>query len=190
MSDEMVSGRRAARAMRDADSELAAAPESRTPGTVGSIADGDERRELRLWSGPVSVRQAASSIAVDDALVAPTDYQTAAHEVIARDVIAQSQPKSTPRRVLGVLALVIALGGVVAEAAGIGVASAGDDLLATVLAVIAIALTALGAVLGVVAIFLRRGRLSGAAAAVLGILGNPLLLVLVLGALADAVSLN
>ena len=88
------------------------------------------------------------------------------------------------------LALVIALGGVVAEAAGIGVASAGDDLLATVLAVIAIALTALGAVLGVVAIFLRRGRLSGAAAAVLGILGNPLLLVLVLGALADAVSLN
>ena len=185
MSDERISGRRAAPPQSNSDvpdggdrtrrhdEHIAAGPDE--------VDDPDEQNIVQMWSGPVSVRQPSAFIAVDDALVAPTDYQTA-----ARQVIQAPQQTPTSRRALGVLALVIALGGVGAEALGIGVASAGDDLLGTVLAVIAIALTAFGAALGIVAIILRRGRLWGVGAAVLGILANPLLLVLVLGALAPA----
>lgn len=128
-----------------------------------------------MWSGPVSVRQPSAFIAVDDALVAPTDYQTAPHAVV------ETPPPTRSRRMLGALSLVIAVAGVVAEGVGIGVASDGDDLSGTVLAFAAIGLTATAVVLGFLAIMLGRGRVPGVVGAVLGIVANPLLLVLVLG---------
>lgn len=143
-----------------------------------------DQNVLRMWSGPVSLRQAATSIPIDDVQVSPTGAD-APPEPEPSVVEGAHRP---PRRALGVLALVAAGAGAVVEGVAIGVASAGDDLLGTVLAVLAIALTAVGAVLGIVAVVLGRGRIAGAVATVVGMLANPLVLVLVLRSLDPSAS--
>lgn len=170
MTDGRVSGRRAAPVPPDAERPDAA------PAPADPI-HAAEPGVVRMWSGPVSVRQPSAFIAVDDALVAPTDYQTAPQAVV------ETSAPARPRRTLGILSVLVAVVGAVAEGTGIAVASAGDDLVGTVLAVVAIGLTAAAAILGLLAILLGRGRVWGVVGVVLGIATNPLLLVLVLGVL-------
>lgn len=87
-----------------------------------------------------------------------------------------------PRALPGLLALGLSLLGLVGLIVGISLASSptADDgawATATVIAYLTNALTAAGALLGLVAIILRRGRAVGIAGLIIGVLANPFLLV-------------
>lgn len=84
---------------------------------------------------------------------------------------------------LGLTALVVAVVGVAAEVVGIVVGNAGDWESATLLAWFSIAVTAIGFVGGLVAVIANRDRALGVIALILGLIGNPLVLVGLLGAL-------
>jgi hypothetical protein len=84
---------------------------------------------------------------------------------------------------LGLTALVFAAVGVAAEVAGIIIGNAGEWQGATILAWIAIVLTALAFFAGLVAAIANRDRRLGVIALVIGLVGNPLVLVGLLGAL-------
>ena len=82
---------------------------------------------------------------------------------------------------LGVLALVSLIASIVVQVVAIAVASAGDYVSGTALAIAAIALSGVAVLTGLIALIIGRGRILGIICVVLGILTNPLLLVAVLG---------
>jgi hypothetical protein len=87
------------------------------------------------------------------------------------------------RRRLGPVSLVLAILGVALEGIAIAIGSGGAWLAATVLAWFVIGLQALAIALGVLAIITRNGRRFGLAAAILGLVANPLMLVGIFGLL-------
>lgn len=108
---------------------------------------------------------------------------------------AADQPVQTPVKVrrgrafLGLIALGLAGVGLIVEIVAIGIAAPASATetswaVASVLAWIANALTALAVVAGLIAVVARLGRWWGAPAIVVGLLANPWLQVTVLGALA------
>ena len=82
---------------------------------------------------------------------------------------------------LGVLALVALIASIVVQVVAIAVASAGDYVPGTALAIAAIALSGVAVLTGLIALIIGRGRILGIISVVLGLLTNPLLLVAVLG---------
>ncbi len=87
------------------------------------------------------------------------------------------EPKSA---VLGVVALALGVLSGVTTGIGVGVASAGGFAAATVLAYVAVGLSILAVAAGIAAIVLKRGRAEATVGVVLGVVGNPLVLLVVL----------
>lgn len=88
-------------------------------------------------------------------------------------------PPQQPRRktpLLGAVALSTAVIAGVLQGVAIAQATVGDYLAATVLAYASAAVAVLAVVVGVVAIVMHRGRRLGVAAAVMGLIANPLVL--------------
>ncbi|MHC5794971.1 hypothetical protein ACVXZ4_02310 [Lacisediminihabitans sp. FW035] len=96
-----------------------------------------------------------------------------------------SAPRVAPRRIrrLGSASFLIAVLGVALEVIAIVIGSGGGWVAATVLAWVVIGLFALAFALGLLAILTRNGRRFGLAAAILGLVANPLTLVGVFGLL-------
>jgi hypothetical protein len=95
---------------------------------------------------------------------------------------APRHPSPLVRR-LGLTALVFAVVGVAAEVVGILIGNAGEWQGATILAWFSIVVTAVGFLGGLVAAIANRDRRLGVIALVIGLIGNPLVLVGLLGAL-------
>lgn len=119
-----------------------------------------------------------------DKPVVPVERESAdpAPEMFAVEESTSRRPSPLLVR-LGLTALVLAVVGVAAEVVGIVIGNAGEWQSATLLAWFSIVVTALGFVGGVVAVIANRDRRLGVIAFVLGLIGNPLVLVGVLGAL-------
>lgn len=107
--------------------------------------------------------------------VEPDDPEPAASEEPESPEIqvTASRPR-TP--FVGIAALVLAVATAVVHGVAVAVASGGDAQAGTVLAVVAIGLSILAVVGGLVALIAGLGRRTGAAAFVLGGLSNPLVL--------------
>lgn len=88
--------------------------------------------------------------------------------------------RRTPVALAGWLALAASVLAIVADAAAIVTASGGDYAAGTVLAWVAIVLTVIGFVGGIVAAILGRGRRWGVIAAILAVLANPWIMRMVL----------
>jgi len=90
----------------------------------------------------------------------------------------------TPERVktpaLGIVAFVLGLLTLAALVTGIVIASAGDWRVGRLAAYAAVALSVLAVASGVVAVILGRGRRAGVIAVIVGILANPLVLLVIL----------
>ncbi len=84
--------------------------------------------------------------------------------------------RRAPRALLGIVALVLAVGCAAMTVAGVMVATNGVFPIATLLAYAAIAFSVLAVVGGLAAMITRRGRFWGVAAILLGLVGNPVLL--------------
>ena len=91
-----------------------------------------------------------------------------------------------PPRWPGIIACVLAVLMLAATAAGIQVAASGDYATSTALAYGAIALSVAAILVGIVAIARRWGRPAGIVGAIVAVLGNPLVLVYVLGSLSGS----
>ena len=91
-----------------------------------------------------------------------------------------------PPRWPGIVACILAVLMLAATAAGIQVAATGDYATSTNLAYVAIALSVAAIVFGIVAVVRRWGRPAGIVGAIVAVLGNPLLLVYVLGSLSGS----
>jgi hypothetical protein len=85
-----------------------------------------------------------------------------------------------PRWIVGAAALLVALATVAVHIAALVIASADDAVTSTLLAYVAIGLSAVAVIVGILAIVLRRGRPWGIVAVVLGLVANPYLLLTVL----------
>jgi hypothetical protein len=108
-----------------------------------------------------------------------------AEEVIAEEVVAE-EPSARRRTVAFVFAAVIlALGTVGAHIAAISVATAGDFPTGTLLGYLAIGLSALALVVGLVAVIRGRGRAWAIGAIVVAIVANPAVLLAVLRLLSE-----
>ena len=94
------------------------------------------------------------------------------------ETVEQEEPRpERPRTPLvGALALAASVLAVLVDAAAIVIATNGTYATATALAFLAIALSTVGIVGGIVAIIMRRGRLWGIIAAALGLIANPFFL--------------
>lgn len=88
-----------------------------------------------------------------------------------------------PRRWPGLLSCILSVLMLVSTGAGIQVASAGDYTLSTALAYLAIALSGLALLFGVIAIVKRWARGAGIVGSIVAVAGNPLVLLSVLNAL-------
>ena len=84
--------------------------------------------------------------------------------------------RRAPRALLGVVAFAFAVVCVALTAAGVSIASYGEFSIATALGYAAITLSALAVLGGLAAIITRRGMGWGVVAVVVGLVGNPLLL--------------
>jgi hypothetical protein len=82
---------------------------------------------------------------------------------------------------IGIIALALALVTAVAHGVAVAVASGGELQAATALAVVAISLSVLAVVGGLVALVAGFGRRAGLAAIVVGVLANPVVLLALLG---------
>jgi hypothetical protein len=91
-----------------------------------------------------------------------------------------------PPRWPGILACLLAVLMLAATGAGIQVAAAGDYANSTTLAYSAIALSVAAILFGIVAIVRRWGRPAGVVGATVAVLGNPLVLLYVLGSLSGS----
>lgn len=85
--------------------------------------------------------------------------------------------KPAPPWIPGVAAFLLAIGSAIVQAVGIAQASASHWELGAQLAWVAIALSVVAIIVGLVAVILNRGRRWGVAAMVLGVVANPLVLV-------------
>ena len=93
----------------------------------------------------------------------------------------QSPPlERTGTALLGILALALAALTAAGLAAGVVIATAGDYRLATIVAYGAIGLSVLAVVGGVLAVILGWGRRWGVIAVIVGVVANPLVLLVVL----------
>ncbi|HXR44828.1 MAG TPA: hypothetical protein VN759_08480 [Pseudolysinimonas sp.] len=90
---------------------------------------------------------------------------------------------SGPRRWPGRLALVLALGMVVAVGVALAIDGPGNYEAATIVATVAIGLSGVGLLLGILSVFTGYGRGAAIAAIVIAVLGNPLVLLYGLGML-------
>lgn len=88
-----------------------------------------------------------------------------------------------PRRWPGLLSCIFAVLMLVSTGAGIQVASAGDYTLSTWFAYLAIALSVLALLFGVIALVKRWARGAGIVGSIVAVAGNPLVLLYVLNAL-------
>lgn len=107
-------------------------------------------------------------------------------EPLEPEIVVEPEPEDAPRRstaLVGSLALLAAFAAVVVTGVGVGVASSGAYEAGTVLAWVAIVLSAVAVIGGLVAAIAGWGRRLGIAAIILGVLANPWLLATVLGAL-------
>ena len=86
-------------------------------------------------------------------------------------------PKSA---LVGVISLVIGVLVPIATGVGVGVGSAGSFPAATTWAYVGIGLSVLAVLTGVLGVVLRRGRAEAIVGIVLGVVGNPLVLLVVL----------
>ncbi len=91
-----------------------------------------------------------------------------------------------PRRWPGIIACVLAVLMLAATGAGIQVASTGDYRLSTDLAYAAIGLSLAAILFGVIAIVRRARRAAGVVGVVVAVVGNPLVLLYVLGSLSGS----
>jgi peptidoglycan/LPS O-acetylase OafA/YrhL len=91
-----------------------------------------------------------------------------------------------PPRWPGILACVLAVLMLAATGAGIQVAATGDYTTSTALAYTAIGLSALAILFGLIAIVRRWARPAGIVGTIVAVLGNPLVLLYVLGTLSGA----
>lgn len=89
-------------------------------------------------------------------------------------------PERRWRPIVGAAALLLAVATAVMHGIAVNVASNGDAPAGTTLAYVAIALSALAVLAGLVALIANLGRRVGAAAIVLGVLANPVVLLWVL----------
>lgn len=108
-------------------------------------------------------------------------------EPLEPEVVVEPEPQDAPRRrstIVGALAVLVAVVAAVVTGVGVGVASNGAYDAGTVLAWVAIVLSAVAVLGGLVALVVGWGRWWGAVAVVLGVAANPWLLATVLGALA------
>ena len=101
-------------------------------------------------------------------------------EAPEEEQVVVEEPVKTRRPYLGIAAAVLALGTIGVHVAAIVVATGRDFPTGTYLGYVAIGLSALTVVVGVVAAVIGRGRVWGIAAAVVGILANPWVLLVVL----------
>ena len=88
-----------------------------------------------------------------------------------------------PRRWPGRLALVLALGMVVAVGVALAIDRPGNYGVATIVATVAIGLSGVALLLGILSTFTGYGRSAAIAAIVIAVLGNPLVLLYGLGML-------
>ncbi|CAN5397193.1 hypothetical protein BH11ACT5_BH11ACT5_22230 [soil metagenome] len=107
----------------------------------------------------------------------PIDDEPEAPE---EEPVVVEEPVRVRRPYLGIAAVVLALGTVGVHIAAIVVATGRDFPTGTYLGYVAIGLSALTVVVGLVAAVIGRGRAWGIAAAVVGILANPWVLLVVL----------
>ena len=107
----------------------------------------------------------------------PIDDEPEAPE---EEPVVVEEPVRARRPYLGIAAAVLALGTIGVHIAAIVVATGRDFPTGTYLGYVAIGLSALAVVVGVVAAVIGRGRAWGIAAAVVGILANPWVLLVVL----------
>lgn len=108
-------------------------------------------------------------------------------EPLEREVVVEPEPEDAPRRpvqVLGRLSALVAVATAIITGIGVGVASTGGYEAGTVLAWVAIILSASSVLGGLVAVIGNWGRPAGVAAIIVGLCANPWLLATVLGALA------
>ncbi len=99
------------------------------------------------------------------------------------EIVVEPEPTDAPRRgraFVGGLALLGALAAAIVTGVGIGVAASGLYDLGAVLAWVAIVLSALAVLVGLVAIIVGWGRRWGIAAVILGVVSNPWVLTTVL----------
>lgn|GEM_PF-2311722 len=96
------------------------------------------------------------------------------------EFVAEEPAPKKRTALLGIVAAVLALGTIGVHAAAIVVASTGDFPLGTTLGYVAIGVSVLAVVVGVVAAILGRGRTWGIAATILAIAANPFVLLAVL----------
>ncbi len=99
------------------------------------------------------------------------------------EIVVEPEPTDAPRRgrvLVGGLALLGALAAAIVTGVGIGVAASGLYDLGAVLAWVAIVLSALAVLVGLVAIIVGWGRRWGIAAVILGVVSNPWVLTTVL----------
>lgn len=94
------------------------------------------------------------------------------------DVAPKRPRRKTP--LIGALGVALAATAAVLQAVAIGVATGGDYLSSTVVAYLAIGFSVLAVGIGVLGIALNRGRRLGIAAVIVGIVANPLVLLLLL----------
>ena len=101
-------------------------------------------------------------------------------EAPEEEPVVVEEPVRVRRPYVGLAAAVLALGTVAVHIAAIVVATGRDFPTGTYLGYVAIGLSALAVVVGVIAAVIGRGRAWGIAAAVVGILANPWVLLVVL----------
>jgi len=108
------------------------------------------------------------------------DEPEAADEEPEADIVEEEAPPRRPRPWLGVIAVLLALGTIGVHIAAVVVASSGEFALGTTLGYVAIGVSALAALVGIVAAVIGRGRITGILAALVAILANPLVLLALL----------
>lgn len=131
---------------------------------------------------------AATGAAASNAGLRPDPATPAAPPTDTHASPAPPARRPLPKWLLGVLALVLSLLGVLAVVIALSLAAPASAteqtwILARVLAGVANVVTVVGAISGLVAVVLGRGRRWGIAAVIVGVLGNPWLQVTVLSAL-------
>lgn len=110
-------------------------------------------------------------------------------EAVEPEVVVEPEPEAAPRRRtpwVAVAAGILALGTVGVHVAALVVATDGRFELGTILGYVAIGLSALAVLTGIAAAIVGRLRGWAVAAAVLGLVANPYLLLLVLRSLSGA----
>ena len=117
--------------------------------------------------------------------VVPIYVQPIEDEPEPLDEVVAEEPAPRRRPPAWIAAVVLALGTIGAHIAAIVVASAGDFPMGTLLGYVAIGLSLLAVVAGVIAAILGRGRTWGMVAAVIAVLANPFVLLTVLTGLSQ-----